>query len=100
MALPIKRGLRALHNLDYTIIFARDLDALRKFYRDILGFAVHREMGESWTEFRIGGTILALTRRGALDAALEHDHRPHHTRLCQRKDSNAGSSGASVRILV
>lgn len=65
MAESTRRGLRALHNIDYTVIFARDLAAMRKFYRDTLGFQVYRELGDGWTEFRIGGTILALSQRNA-----------------------------------
>jgi catechol 2,3-dioxygenase-like lactoylglutathione lyase family enzyme len=59
-------ALSSIRHLDYTIIFARDLPAMRRFYRDIMGFPVHREMGESWFEYRVGASILALTRRGPL----------------------------------
>jgi catechol 2,3-dioxygenase-like lactoylglutathione lyase family enzyme len=59
-------ALRAIRHLDYTVIFARDLAAMRRFYADTMGFEVQRELGESWIEFRIGASVLALTRRGML----------------------------------
>lgn len=58
-------ALRAIRSLDYTIVFVRNMDAMRCFYGDTLGFAHLRDVGDSWTEYRIGGNILALTRRGS-----------------------------------
>ena len=58
--------LRAIRHLDYTVIFARDLKAMREFYRSTMGFDINRELGERWIEFRIGASILALTERGLL----------------------------------
>jgi lactoylglutathione lyase len=59
-------ALRAIRHLDYTVIFARDLAAMRRFYADTMGFEVQRELSDSWIEFRIGASVLALTRRGML----------------------------------
>jgi lactoylglutathione lyase len=56
----------AIRNLDYTIIFARDLVAMRGFYERILGLKLERELGPSWIEFRVGSAILALTEHGLL----------------------------------
>jgi hypothetical protein len=39
---------------------------MRRFYRDTMGFAVQRELGDGWYEYRVGSCILALTRRGLL----------------------------------
>lgn len=61
-----RNPLRAIRQLDYTVIFARDLKAMREFYTSTLGFEVSRKMGEGWIEFRIGASILTLTERGVL----------------------------------
>jgi lactoylglutathione lyase len=58
--------LAAIRNLDYTIIFARDLPAMRHFYEGVLGFEVERTVGDRWIEYRVGHVILALTVRGLL----------------------------------
>lgn len=58
--------LRAIKQLDYTVIFCRDLPAMRRFYTDVMGFALERELGPRWLEFRLGSTILALTQHGGL----------------------------------
>jgi catechol 2,3-dioxygenase-like lactoylglutathione lyase family enzyme len=62
------RGLSALgeiRQIDYTVIFARDLAAMRQFYETVLEFPVLRELSERWVEYRIGTTTLALTVHGA-----------------------------------
>jgi len=59
MKLPIR-------SLDYTVIFARQMTAMREFYATTLGFPVHRELSPKWIEFRIGSNLLALTERGAM----------------------------------
>ena len=53
-------------SLDYTVIFARQMTAMREFYGTTLGLPLHRELGAGWVEFRIGANLLALTQRGAL----------------------------------
>jgi len=53
-----------IRSLDYTIIFARQMSAMREFYGNTLGFPLHRELGPRWVEFRIGSNLLALTERG------------------------------------
>lgn len=52
--------------IDYTVIFARDLEAMRAFYADILRFPVTRRLGDKWIEFTVGAQTLALTVPGAL----------------------------------
>lgn len=59
-------ALQSIRHLDYTVIFARDLPAMRRFYGDTMGFAFHRQLGDSWFEYRVGSCILALTRRGVM----------------------------------
>jgi lactoylglutathione lyase len=58
-ALPIR-------SLDYTVIFARQMPAMRDFYGVTLGFPLHKELGPRWVEYRVGSNTLALTQRGLL----------------------------------
>ena len=55
-----------IRSLDYTVIFARQMPAMRAFYETTLGFPLHRELGPTWVEFRVGANLLALRERGAL----------------------------------
>jgi catechol 2,3-dioxygenase-like lactoylglutathione lyase family enzyme len=55
-----------IRSLDYTIVFARDMTAMRRFYGATLGFPLHRELGPQWVEFRVGSNLLALTERGLM----------------------------------
>src|SRR5712671_2283370 len=61
---------QAIRAIDYTVIFVRDMAAMRRFYEDILGFPVLRELSPGWIEYRVGGNTLALARpsRTAADA--------------------------------
>lgn len=59
-------ALSAIDSLNYTVIFARDLQALRRFYQEVLGFQIQRELGPQWIEFSVGGSVLALTERGLM----------------------------------
>jgi catechol 2,3-dioxygenase-like lactoylglutathione lyase family enzyme len=52
-------GIRAI---DYTVIFVRDMVAMRRFYEDVLGFAMLRELSPGWVEYRVGNNTLALAR--------------------------------------
>jgi lactoylglutathione lyase len=63
----LNHPLCAIRALDYTVIFARDLDAMRRFYTEVMQFEVYFELGGgSWVELRVGGNILALTRPGGV----------------------------------
>src|SRR5215831_18653171 len=53
---------RAIRAIDYTVIFVRDMSAMRRFYEDILGFSLIRELSPSWIEYRVGDNTLALAR--------------------------------------
>jgi catechol 2,3-dioxygenase-like lactoylglutathione lyase family enzyme len=55
-----------IRSLDYTVIFARQMSAMREFYGMTLGFPLHKELGLKWAEYRIGANILALTERGVV----------------------------------
>ena len=58
-------GVGAITQLDYTVIFARDLARTRRFFEAVLRFRVHHQAAQ-WVEFRIGSTRLALTQRGGV----------------------------------
>ncbi len=53
-----------IRNLDYTVIFARQMARMREFYGTTMGFALHRELSLRWIEYRVGANILALTEHG------------------------------------
>jgi catechol 2,3-dioxygenase-like lactoylglutathione lyase family enzyme len=53
-----------IRQIDYTVLFARDLAAMRRFYEDVMGFRLDRQLSERWFEYRIGSTVLALTGQG------------------------------------
>lgn len=58
------QALSQIRQVDYTVIFARDLPAMREFYEDVLEFPLLRVLSERWIEFRIGANTLALTVHG------------------------------------
>ena len=55
-------AFQAIRAIDYTVIFVRDMAAMRLFYEDILGFPLLRELSPRWIEYRIGGNTLALAK--------------------------------------
>jgi lactoylglutathione lyase len=60
--------LSALHHirhLDCTVLLARDMDAMRNFYGNVMSFAVNRELQRGWIEYRVGSNLLVLTEHGA-----------------------------------
>ena len=61
---------QVIRAIDYTVIFVRDMTAMRCFYEGVLRFPVSREMSPGWIEYRVGGNTLALARpsRTAADA--------------------------------
>jgi lactoylglutathione lyase len=54
-----------IRNIDYTVIYARQMARMRAFYGTTLGFALHRELSPRWVEFRVGSNILALAEPGS-----------------------------------
>jgi catechol 2,3-dioxygenase-like lactoylglutathione lyase family enzyme len=62
---------QAIRAIDYTVIFVREMAAMRSFYEDILGFPLLRELSPGWIEYRLGDNTLALARPSltAADAA-------------------------------
>lgn len=65
-------AFRAIGAIDYTVIFVRDMAAMRRFYEGVLGFALLRELSAGWIEYRVGANTLALATpsRTAVDAPV------------------------------
>ncbi|WFU15616.1 VOC family protein [Bradyrhizobium sp. CB3481] len=63
---------RSIRAVDYTVIFVRDMAAMRRFYEGVLCFPLTRELSAGWIEYQIGGNTLALARpsRTAMDAPV------------------------------
>jgi catechol 2,3-dioxygenase-like lactoylglutathione lyase family enzyme len=61
---------QAIRAIDYTVIFVRDMDAMRHFYETLLGFSLQRVLSSGWIEFRIGSNTLAL----AMPSGTASDH--------------------------
>jgi catechol 2,3-dioxygenase-like lactoylglutathione lyase family enzyme len=57
-------AFQAIRAIDYTVIFVRDMAAMRRFYEEILGFHLVRELSPGWIEYRVGSNTLALARPG------------------------------------
>ena len=55
-------AFQAIRAIDYTVVFARDMVAMRRFYEDILGFPLLRELSPGWIEYQVGRNTLALAR--------------------------------------
>ncbi len=63
---------RAIRAIDYTVIFVRDMVAMRRFYENVLAFPLLRELSPNWIEYGLGSNTLALARPGrtAADASM------------------------------
>lgn len=55
-------AFKSIRAIDYTVVFVRDMAAMRHFYEAVLGFALDRKLSEGWFEYRIGNNTLALAR--------------------------------------
>jgi lactoylglutathione lyase len=60
------QALSHIRQIDYTVIFARDMPAMRNFYELIMGFPLIRTLGDRWLEYQIGSNTLALTAHGLI----------------------------------
>lgn len=65
-------AFRSIKAIDYSIIFVRDMAAMRRFYEEVMGFPLIRELSPRWIEYRVGGNTLALAirNRTAADAPI------------------------------
>ena len=59
------QALSQIRQIDYTVIFARNMDAMRHFYETVMEFPLLRALSDRWIEYRVGSTTLALTTHGA-----------------------------------
>ncbi len=55
-------AFKAIRAIDYTVVFVRDMAAMRRFYEDVLGLSVLRELSPNWIEYQLGGNTLALAK--------------------------------------
>jgi catechol 2,3-dioxygenase-like lactoylglutathione lyase family enzyme len=55
-------AFQAIRAIDYMVIFVRDMAAMRRFYEDILGFPLLKELSPAWIEYRVGDNTLVLAR--------------------------------------
>ena len=65
-------AFKAIRAIDYTVIYVRDMAAMRRFYEQVLCFPLVRELSAGWIEYHVGGNTLALARpsRTAADAPI------------------------------
>src|SRR5258707_14068699 len=59
------QALSQIRQIDYTVIFARNIDAMRHFYETVMEFPLLRALSDRWIEYCVGSTTLALTTHGA-----------------------------------
>ena len=55
-------GFAAIRAVDYTVIYVRDMGAMRAFYEDVLRFRLARALSENWLEYHVGANTLVLSR--------------------------------------
>jgi catechol 2,3-dioxygenase-like lactoylglutathione lyase family enzyme len=53
-------AFKSIRAIDYTVVFVRDMAAMRRFYEDVLGFPMVRELSSGWVEYQVGANTLAL----------------------------------------
>jgi len=58
--------LSQIRQIDYTVIFVRDMEAMRHFYGSVMEFPLQRTLSDKWIEYRIGANTLALAAYGGL----------------------------------
>ena len=49
--------LSRIRAIDYSVLYVRDMAAMRSFYADVMRFPLERTLGEGWIEYRIGANI-------------------------------------------
>ena len=55
--------LKTIRHLDYVILLCNDLAVMKRFYHEIMGFRVYRDLG-TWCELQVGSVLLTLRLRG------------------------------------
>ena len=59
-------ALSQIRQIDYTVIFVRDMKAMQHFYQNVMEFPVQRTLGDRWIEYSVGSNTLALAAYGSL----------------------------------
>lgn len=59
-------AISEIRQIDYTVIFVRDMASMLEFYQRVMGFEISRRLGEGWVELRVGSNALALTLPGVM----------------------------------
>lgn len=57
-------ALSQIRQVDYTVIFTRDMAAMRRFYETTMEFPLLRVLSERWVEYLVGANTLALSAPG------------------------------------
>jgi lactoylglutathione lyase len=47
------QALSHIRQIDYTVIFARDMEATRHFYETVMEFPLVRTLSDRWIEYRV-----------------------------------------------
>lgn len=58
-----KSPFKSIQAVDYTVIFVRNMNAMKRFYEDVLLFELTRELSPNWLEFQLGNNTLVLANR-------------------------------------
>ncbi len=61
-------SLKDIGNFDYAILLCRNIQQMRAFYGDVMGFRLETDR-DTWVSFRIGATLLTLRPRGQMAGA-------------------------------
>ncbi len=56
-------GRDSIENIDYVILLCDDVARMKKFYTEVMGFEVHREL-PNWIDLTVGDSLLTLRKRG------------------------------------
>jgi catechol-2,3-dioxygenase len=51
-----------IRDMDYVVLLCRDLAPMQRFYHEVLGFTVYRDL-PGWIELQVGSSLLTLRRR-------------------------------------
>src|SRR5512133_1829472 len=55
--------LSAIRNIDYIVLLCDDIEKMKQFYHDVLGFPIqHDWLG--WIEMNVGNVLVTLRERG------------------------------------
>ena len=54
--------LTSIRNLDYVVLLCDDLQGMKRFYTEVMGFPIYLET-ESWVELQVGSLLLTLSIR-------------------------------------